>query len=93
MKPKAPPATSRGRKPQPPAREAKRPAKGAVKGRKQGAGKAPKRKPKLTAKQAQELAARRAAWRRVLLVVGDYTLGLAMLTGAVWWLVVFLEKA
>jgi hypothetical protein len=87
MSPKAPPATSRA-KPRPPAREAKRPAKGAVKIRKQGA----KRKPKLTVKQAKELAARRAARRKVLLVVGDYGVGLAMLAGAVWWLVWFLSK-
>ncbi|MCG7364200.1 hypothetical protein MHZ93_23355 [Roseomonas sp. ACRSG] len=51
-----------------------------------------KRKPKLTAKQAKELAARRAVRRKVLLVVGDYAMGLAMLAGAVWWLVTFLER-
>jgi hypothetical protein len=90
MSRKAPPIPSKV-KPQPPAREAKRSTKGAAKGRKQVAGKAPRRKPKLTAKQAQELAARRAARRKVLLVIGDYVLGLAMLAGAVWWLVVFLS--
>jgi hypothetical protein len=90
MNRKAPPAAAKG-KPQPPTREGKRPAKGALKGGKQGTGKRLKRKPKLTAKQVQELAARRAARRKVLLMIGDYTLGLAMLAGAVWWLVVFLR--
>jgi ferric-dicitrate binding protein FerR (iron transport regulator) len=91
MSRKAPQATQKAR-PQPSARETKSAAKSAVKSRKQGVEKRPKRRPKLSAKRAKELAAQRAARRKVLLVVGDYALGMAMLAGAVWWLVVFLER-
>jgi hypothetical protein len=39
------------------------------------------------------MAARRASRRAFWLQVGDYALGLAMLAGAVWWLMVFLKRA
>jgi hypothetical protein len=75
-----------------PSSRTKRSAASPAKAVKRTASKRQKGKLKLTAKQTREMAARQAARRRVLFVVGDYVLGLAMLAGAVWWLAVFLGK-
>ena len=75
-----------------PASKTRKPAPGPAKSIKPSAKKQRKGKLKLTAKQTRELAARQAMRRRVLWVVGDYALGLAMLAGAAWRLIVFLGK-
>ena len=75
-----------------PSSRTQRQAASPVKAIKQTARKRKTGKPKLTAKQVKQVVARQAARRRLLFVIGDYALGLAMLAGAVWWLITFLER-
>ncbi|MBO1073246.1 hypothetical protein [Roseomonas marmotae] len=87
MSGKAPKAAS----PKPSPRTARQP-KPPAKPRKAAAARRPRKAPKLTARQAREAEARRAARRRFWLGIGDYALGLAMLAGALWWLANFLGR-